>query len=433
MGQRDRDHVGAGVEMAVTELRDLLREQAEGLEVRAGLPRRVDRRVEGMHERVHVRRGQVVLLVPGGRREHEVRKQGRGGHAEIEGGEQVELAVLGVLPPHHVPPAMALGCLVGTQRRVGAQQVLEEVLVALGRRAQQVRAPHRQDLGRVAGPVRVLGREPHRAVLDPAHHMLGRGDPGRGGLVAEIERVLRERGERGHPAQTRRHGHQVRGAHPGEAVLARRRGEGVRAVRVVLPLPGVQVEERGRDHLPRRPRPVQTHRDLLEAGQRADLLLADVVGPAATVDALRPGEDGQREERPVDQVRVEPVVGARTHEDHRPAAGLQGVLRELATDLLGLLRRYARVFLLPGRGVGMRVVVTGRPLTGKALAGHTELGHHQIEHRGDADVDRVVVVVPSLDGPEGHPAGDRAGLAPRGVEPWQDHLGGPVPAVQHRQ
>ena len=42
--------------------------QVEELEVALGLPRRVDRRGEGVHERVHVGRGEVVLLVPGGRR-----------------------------------------------------------------------------------------------------------------------------------------------------------------------------------------------------------------------------------------------------------------------------------------------------------------------------------------------------------------------------
>ena len=45
---------------------------AEDLPVASSLPRRVDRSVKGVDERVHVRRGQVVLLVPGSRREDDV-------------------------------------------------------------------------------------------------------------------------------------------------------------------------------------------------------------------------------------------------------------------------------------------------------------------------------------------------------------------------
>jgi hypothetical protein len=44
-------------------------------------------------ERVHVAGVEIVLLVPGGGRQHDVRIQAGGGHAEIQGHQQIQLAV----------------------------------------------------------------------------------------------------------------------------------------------------------------------------------------------------------------------------------------------------------------------------------------------------------------------------------------------------
>src|SRR5690606_40939245 len=54
------------------ELAELLRDRRERVEVRARLPRRGDGRGERVHERVHVRGVEVVLLVPGGGGEDDV-------------------------------------------------------------------------------------------------------------------------------------------------------------------------------------------------------------------------------------------------------------------------------------------------------------------------------------------------------------------------
>ena len=76
------------------------------------------------------------------------------------------------------------------------------------------------------------------------------------------------------------------------------------------------------------------------------------------------------------------MVGSCPQDDHRTTAGLLGILRELASDPDGLLGRHAGDLLLPGRGVGRRVVVAGRPLPGQAVAAHAVLGEHEVEHRG---------------------------------------------------
>ena len=77
-------------------------EGVEDVEVGAGLPRRWDSRVEGMHERMHVGAGQVVLLVPGRGRQHDVGEQRGGGHPEVQGQQQVELALRRLLAPAHI-------------------------------------------------------------------------------------------------------------------------------------------------------------------------------------------------------------------------------------------------------------------------------------------------------------------------------------------
>ena len=115
------------------------------------------------------------------------------------------------------------------------------------------------------------------------------------------------------------------------------------------------------------------------------------------------------------------MVGARTEDDHRTAAGLLGVGRELSTDALGHGRRHAGDLLLPGRGVGRGVVVAGGPLAGQALATHAVLGQHEVEHGGHQPGATGGVDGCGRDTPVVHAAA-LAGLLV-GVEPGQQHLG----------
>lgn len=114
-------------------LRELLREQMEQVEVGLGLPRRVDRRAEGVHERVHVRRTQVVFLVPGGRRQDDVREQRGARHPEVCGQQQVELALRCFVVPSDPGRVRGLRVLGAEHIVVCAEQVTQEVLVAFGR------------------------------------------------------------------------------------------------------------------------------------------------------------------------------------------------------------------------------------------------------------------------------------------------------------
>ena len=262
--------------------------------------------------------------------------------------------------------------------------MLEEVLVALAGGPEQVGTPDRQDPGVVAGSVGVLAGEVEVAGRQLLDDVLRDGLACGGGVVAEVQRVAVERRVRRHPAHPSALGDDVGGGPPCELALAGRGGQRVGTELVVAELVGVQVPERGLDHVARWPAPVQGVGDLGVAGERADLLLADVVCPTAAVDALAPGQVGEGEERAVDRVGVEPVVGPRTHHDHRPAFGLLGVLRELAADAGRCRGRDTCDRLLPGRCVRrVHVVVPRRPRAREPGTSHAVLRHQEVEDGGD--------------------------------------------------
>ena len=91
-----------------------------------------------MDERVHVAGVEVVLLVPGRGRQHDVRIQAGRAHAEIERHQQVELARRLVVP---LPLRSALASsakILALHAIAGAQQMLEEIFVPLAARPSRI-------------------------------------------------------------------------------------------------------------------------------------------------------------------------------------------------------------------------------------------------------------------------------------------------------
>ncbi len=122
------------------------------------LPHRIHRRRQRVDERVHVRRVEVVLLVPGGGRQDDVGIDAGRRHAEVDVDHQVELPDRRVLVPARRPSAVrGRRFLVGADHAVHrADEVLQEIFVALAARAEHVRAPEEH----VARPVdRIVGIE----------------------------------------------------------------------------------------------------------------------------------------------------------------------------------------------------------------------------------------------------------------------------------
>ena len=95
--------------------------------------------------------------------------------------KQVELADRRLVAPDDVLRAQLGRRLVVAHRGVldVAQQVAQEVLVALARRPEQVRAPERQHAREVLGRVRVLAREAQPVFLQLAHDEVPDGQSGR--------------------------------------------------------------------------------------------------------------------------------------------------------------------------------------------------------------------------------------------------------------
>src|SRR5699024_12498609 len=81
--------------------------------------------------------------------------------------------------------------------------------------------------------------------------------------------------------------------------------------------------------------PVCGHRPLLPAIHPTQLFLADVVSPAAAVDALGATHRSQRPGSAVDSIRVEVVVHARAHDDLWAAFGICGGLRQFVAGTHG--------------------------------------------------------------------------------------------------
>ena len=329
-----------------------------------------------------------MLLIPRGGRQHNVGVQRRRGVTEVRDPHEVELAGVSVTPVNGRGTG-ALGQLLCIDLVAGAQHVAQEELGALRGRTEQVRAPVREDLRDVVVGVRVLDRELEAALAQLLGHVLRRSHAGLGSLATQLGRTLGERRIAGHPAALNRLDERV-----DQLLAVQVRGfDRVRHGRgrgpVVAPLVGGHVVPAGGDHLARRARPVQGEGEGAPTHDRADLLLAHVVGPTAAVAALGAAHFREGQERPVHLVGVVVVVRASAHEDHGTALRLDRVLRELATDLDGGSGGNRGELLLP-RGGARRggVHVVGGPLARQTLALNRVVGQHDVVHgRHEAAVD----------------------------------------------
>src|SRR5262249_32189071 len=134
---RDEHHVALDAEMTFGELREAVRDSLVRLPIAARLPDGVHRRGKRMDEGMHVRGVEVVLLVPGRRRQHDVGVEAARRHPEIESDDEIEFSLWrGImpgdflrLPPAHLAEVLALEPVTGTE------EMLQEIFVALPRGA----------------------------------------------------------------------------------------------------------------------------------------------------------------------------------------------------------------------------------------------------------------------------------------------------------
>ena len=136
------------------------------------------------------------------------------------------------------------------------------------------------------------------------------------GFIGEEEGVAVELRVGRHPAAAHGFCHGI-GDHlvPNGTVASKRRSQVGGARIIVAVLLGGEVVEAGGNHVARRALPVGGHGPLGPAVDRAQLFLAHVVRPTATVNALGAAHGGQRQEGAVDIIGVEVVVDASAHDD----------------------------------------------------------------------------------------------------------------------
>ena len=192
--ERHGDQVLFHAQLTFGHLRERLGDALVDLPVGLGFPGRIDRCRQRVDEGVHVRGVHVVLLVPGRGRQNDVGVHAGRGHAEIEGGDQVELADGAVVLPFGLErlEAVALAEVLVHHAVLGAQEVLEHVLVALARAAQEVGAPDEHVAREVIRIVRLFAGELQRAVLQRLGDVIHRRHAGRFGITADLQRVAVE-------------------------------------------------------------------------------------------------------------------------------------------------------------------------------------------------------------------------------------------------
>ena len=159
MLQRHQYHIGLFIKVADAHFRETFCNVLIDFPIAFRLPGRIDGGGKRVDKRVHIRGVHIVFFIPGGGRQDDIGEQAGTGHTEIEGHQQIELALnrrglpLDFLRLHVRGGAklLALNTVIGTE------QILEHVLMALTGRSQQVRTPDKQVARVVVAAIRLLG------------------------------------------------------------------------------------------------------------------------------------------------------------------------------------------------------------------------------------------------------------------------------------
>ena len=139
------------------------------------------------------------------------------------------------------------------------------------------------------------------------------------------------------------------------------------------------VEKRRRVHLTGRTRPVEREGERQPAGLRTQLLLADIVAPAAAGLTDAAANHQEIDDPPVVHVHVVPVVQPGSEDDHRTAVRLFGIGGEFAGNRDDVVARHAGDLLRPGRRVGLVVIVGSGAAPVLEAAVEPVIGDEQIE------------------------------------------------------
>src|SRR6056297_904895 len=268
--------------------------------------------------------------------------------------------------------------ILALETTLGTQQVLEHVLMALTGGTQQVGTPDKQVTRTVLGCFWILTGKREGTVFHGLRHIVSHFHAGFFRLGGNTQRVTVQLRGRRQPAHTLGTHVVVDQAATELGLVCQRRQDLVYTQLLVTPLPGVRVEEGGRVHVPGRTLPVQTKGQGLPAGLRTQLLLANIVGPAATALADTAAHDQHVDQATVVHVHVVPVVHTGTDDDHGTALGLIGVVGELTGNADHFLGGHAGDLFLPGRGIGLYFIVGSGAVIIPQPTADAVVGNHQV-------------------------------------------------------
>ena len=384
--RRDEDVLHRAGEILRCKLGCFLGDAPEDRPVALRLPAGRYRRLQGVDEAVHVRRVEIVLLVEGRGGQDDVRVERRRVHAEVQIHNEVHLAQLDFVVPDHVLD-IRLGDFLGDGVVVRAKIVLEEILVALGRRHEGVAAPDVEHARETLGVVRVFHRELELALFQFSDRVrddfVVRLRAGGLRLLDDLEVAFRELRVARQPAEADGEGLFVRRVAVGHRMLRVADRADFAELLVVTPLVRVHVVERRRVLLARRPGPVAAERDGCPRRLRGKFFLADVMVQPAALLANAAAEHERVDDAAVDEIVVIPVVDARADDGAAFAAGVLGGARPFAGEIHRHAPGHAGEPLLPrGRERLGIVLVTLRPLALEAAI-NAVLREVKFHRRGD--------------------------------------------------
>ena len=145
--------------MSFTELGEFGGDTFEYFPIGTRFPDRIHCFGEGMQEGMHIGAAYIVLLIPGGGGQYDIRMQRRGSHPVIDGNHQIQLAFGSLIVPFLVQGKrfVHLLQLFSEHTVLCTQQMLHEILHPFGAAAYKVGTPDKEILRTVFGIVQVFG------------------------------------------------------------------------------------------------------------------------------------------------------------------------------------------------------------------------------------------------------------------------------------
>ena len=377
---RQRHDVGFFAEVAYADFREFLSDAFIDVPVAFGFPGRVNGGRQRVNKRMHIRGIHIVFFVPGCGRQYDVGVQTGARQTEVERDDQIQFAVKTVIPPLDFfrLHAALLAKVLALNTVLGTQQVLEHIFMAFTGGAQQVGTPDKQVTRMVFTVLRLLGRKANRPLFQRFHGVIDRRHAGFLRFVSNTQRVHAQLRRRRQPAHTLSAHVEVDQMSAIAGFIRHRRQQFLRGDGFIAPLAGVVIEVRCTVHVACRTLPVKAERQRLPAGLRTQFFLTNVVRPTAAALANAAAEDQHVDQTAVVHVQMEPVVQARTDDNHRAAMGLIGVIGKFARGTDDVRAGYAGDFFCPGWSVRLDVIVAGRAVFIVQTAFQAVVRHGQV-------------------------------------------------------